>query len=238
MQYMGSKNRISKYIVPIIQDYIDSNKFKYYVEPFVGGANIIDKIKCQHKIGNDINPYLIALLNHITNDITDIPDTITEQEYINVRDNKTRYSDWYIGLVGFCATFGTRFFQGYARSPKTNRDIPSEAIRNIKKQSLNLKDIKFICNDYINTNYYNSVIYCDPPYKGTKDYGKKNRINYDDFYDWCIKHQKRGNIVLVSEYFMPEENFKCIWEKHITVSLDSLRENGLKRTERLWVVKE
>ena len=42
MKYMGSKNRLSKELVPIIQKYIDSNNSKLYIEPFVGGANIID----------------------------------------------------------------------------------------------------------------------------------------------------------------------------------------------------
>lgn len=38
MKYMGSKSRISKYIVPIIQKYIDENGIKTYIEPFVGGG--------------------------------------------------------------------------------------------------------------------------------------------------------------------------------------------------------
>ena len=38
MKYMGSKSRISKYIVPIIQKYIDENAIKTYIEPFVGGG--------------------------------------------------------------------------------------------------------------------------------------------------------------------------------------------------------
>ena len=49
MKYMGSKSRICKYIVPIIQQYIDKNNIKKYWEPFVGGANVIDKIKCAKK---------------------------------------------------------------------------------------------------------------------------------------------------------------------------------------------
>lgn len=59
---MGSKSRIAKYIVPIIQKYINDTGCKYYLEPFVGGANVIDKIKCNTKIGSDKNKYLIALL--------------------------------------------------------------------------------------------------------------------------------------------------------------------------------
>ena len=38
MKDMGSKSRIAKHIVPIIQDYIDENQVKYYIEPFVGGV--------------------------------------------------------------------------------------------------------------------------------------------------------------------------------------------------------
>ena len=63
MRYVGSKNRLSKELAPIIQSYINDN-CKGYIEPFVGGANMIDKIKCDNKIGYDINNYLIALLNH------------------------------------------------------------------------------------------------------------------------------------------------------------------------------
>ena len=64
MWYMGSKNRLSKYLVPIIESYIDE-KTEGYMEPFVGGANIIDKVNCDNKIGYDIHKELIALLNYI-----------------------------------------------------------------------------------------------------------------------------------------------------------------------------
>ena len=45
---MGSKNRLSKYLAPIIQSYI-TDETKGYLEPFVGGANMIDKIKCNNR---------------------------------------------------------------------------------------------------------------------------------------------------------------------------------------------
>lgn len=38
MKYMGSKSRIKKYIVPIIQSYIDRYEVTTYCEPFVGGG--------------------------------------------------------------------------------------------------------------------------------------------------------------------------------------------------------
>jgi len=51
MKYQGSKSRIAKYIVPIIQDYIDRLDRPIYFEPFVGGANVIDKVDCAVRVG-------------------------------------------------------------------------------------------------------------------------------------------------------------------------------------------
>ena len=56
MKYVGSKNRLSKDLAPIIQSYI-TNETEGYLEPFVGGANMIDKIKCNKKIGTDNHKY-------------------------------------------------------------------------------------------------------------------------------------------------------------------------------------
>ena len=36
MKYMGSKARIAKDIVPIIQDYIDKNNISLYLAPCIG----------------------------------------------------------------------------------------------------------------------------------------------------------------------------------------------------------
>lgn len=53
MKYMGSKNRIAKYILPIILK--DRKECQWYVEPFVGGCNTIDKV-VGNRIGSDIHP--------------------------------------------------------------------------------------------------------------------------------------------------------------------------------------
>lgn len=154
MKYVGSKNRLAKDLIPIIQPYVD--KTQGYLEPFVGGANLIDKIVCSNKYGSDINKYLIALLQQAQTDISIIPDHISEEEYLNVKNNKDNYEDWYVGLIGFCATFGAKWFGGYARGFKadgiTPRDLPNEAIRNLKKQAKNLKEITFNCCSYEDIN--------------------------------------------------------------------------------------
>lgn len=62
MKYMGSKNRIAKHILPIMLK--DRKEGQYWVEPFVGGANMIDKVK-GNRIGADFNEYVIEALELI-----------------------------------------------------------------------------------------------------------------------------------------------------------------------------
>lgn len=238
MKYVGSKNRLSKELAPIIQSYITEDT-EGYLEPFVGGANMIDKIRCKHRVGCDIHEELIELLRYVQVIDNELPYDISEKEYKDVRDNKEDYPKWFVGLVGFCATFGSKYFGGYARGFKadkiTPRNISNEAIRNVEKQRESLYGIAFLNCDFrsINPNIYNHVIYCDPPYRGTTKYATE-MFPHDDFYDWCVKMSK-NNIVLISEYNMPEEQFECIWQKEHKTSLDV--KTHKKRVEKLFIVK-
>ena len=239
MRYMGSKNRFAKELVPIIQSYITEDT-KGYLEPFVGGANVIDKIKCNNKIGCDIHKQLIALLNKAKDNVDDIPDIISFETYKEVKNNKGSYEDWYVGLVGFCASFSAKYFDGYARAKRNdNSGKASEAaIRNLKKQAPLLKNIKFKCCNFLDlpkNKIKGYVIYCDIPYRGTTKY-KTKPFPYEEFYKWANEMAKY-NTVLVSEYNMPS-NFKCIWEKDIKVNIDkngNTTDENRKRTEKLFL---
>ena len=48
MKYMGSKNRIAKYILPIMLE--SRAEGMTWVEPFVGGANMIDLSGMSHPL--------------------------------------------------------------------------------------------------------------------------------------------------------------------------------------------
>src|SRR5690625_4970465 len=84
MEYVGTKNRLSIPIVTIIESYLDDST-SVYIEPFVGGANIIDKIDFPIKVGYDSHEFLIALLTYVGNGGI-LPDTISEAEYKRIRD--------------------------------------------------------------------------------------------------------------------------------------------------------
>lgn len=238
MKYVGSKNRISKEIAPILQKCIDDNNIKIYFEPFVGGANMIDKIKCEKRIGNDIHKELIVLFKELQNGWQP-PLHISEEEYNKVRENKSDYPDYYVALVGLCATFGSKWFGGYARGFKvdkiTPRDIPNEAIRNLLDQVPYIQDVKFASKSYLDfdkTKIKNCVIYCDPPYQDTTKY-KNNDFDYDEFWDW-VRELSKNNFIYISEYNAPDD-FKCIWSKKVTTSLKVNEHED--RTEKLFTYK-
>lgn len=194
---------------------------------------MIDKIK-GNRIANDISTPLISLLKAIQNNWNP-PDKVTLQDYENAKflnDN-----DPLKGFIGFLCSFSAIYFSSYISSDV--RDYVAEAKRNLDKQKHGLKGIQFE-----NKNYHeliipkNSIIYCDIPYKNTRNY--KIKFDYDKFYNWCKEQHEKNNKIFVSEYEMPNE-FTCVWEKKVRVNLNNKKTNSLKltstKTEKLFVLK-
>ena len=240
MKYMGSKSRIKKDIVPILQKIIDDNNITYYIEPFVGGANVIDSIRCKNRIGADIHDKLIALLKYVQNN-GELPESVSKELYDDVRDNKDtdKYEDWFIGAIGFLASYNGRYFDGgYAKTiiSKTGveRNYYDEAKRNLEKQRKNLIGIKFGCCDYKEFGKVKkSLIYCDIPYKNTKQYSTSKNFKHDEFWKWARKMSK-NNIVVISELNAPED-FECIWEQTVTRTQNN--RDRQQSTEKLFIYR-
>ena len=224
--------------MPIIQKAIDDNDIEIFYDAFVGGGNLIDKIKCKHRIGNDIHKELIAMWCALQSGAVP-PEHISEEFYNEVRQHKDEYDDWIVGYVGFHATFGARYFEGYARDRQTGRDMSNEAYRNTMKQLPNLMDVKFKCKDYKSLHPNHAVVYCDPPYEGTTKYAT-GAFNYDEFWDWCREISK-DNIVFISSYDAPED-FTCVWQKDVITNFASqnIDYEKKKRVEKLftYTIKE
>lgn len=234
MKYMGSKARISKDIAPIINNLIKENNIKNYIEPFVGGCNMIEHIVCENKIASDNNDYLISMWRDLQKGWNP-PNEMTKELYIDIRDNKDKYSKSLVAIAGFCATYNAKWFGGYAGIVKTKigtyRNYYNEAIRNINKQVHKINDVEFRYCDYTQySNIRNSLIYCDIPYQGTTQYGTSKDFDYDKFWDW-VRDMSKDNIVLVSEYNAPND-FECIYEKTLTTTLD--KNSRKKDTEKLF----
>lgn len=224
MKYMGSKSRIAKYIVPIIQKSIDESGYTTYIEPFCGGCNVVDSIRADNRLANDINPYLIALYDAILYHDVKLPAIITREEYVGVRSSQTNYPMWYVGAVGFLASYNGKFFGGYSGIVNTRggvRDYYDEAKRNLEAQIPSLRGIKFSYTDYNAILPKHAVIYCDPPYADTTGYGGTINFEHDRFWDY-IRHISQDNIVFVSEHSAPDD-FISIWERPVTRTLDNAK---------------
>lgn len=230
---MGSKNRIAKHILPIML--AERKPDQWWVEPFVGGANMIDKVE-GNRIGADSNEFLIKALRLIRDEPTTIPDLITEEDYQKAKDKMVL--NGLTGFIGFAMSFGGKWFGGYRRDVAGTKgcieNMKTQTRRskqNAINQSKYLKGVKFINSDYKSLDLpQNSLIYCDPPYKGTTKY--KDGFDHTEFWQWCREKAFEGHTVFVSEYNAPED-FECIWQKGITSSLT--KNTGAKRgVEKLF----
>lgn len=110
------------------------------------GGNVIDKIRCQERIGSDINPYLIALLKRVQEG-KPLLNEVSKDTYNLVKDawkdgtDKDKYEQWYVGNVGFLASYNDKWFDGgygkphIVKTPNGNkvRDYYQEGKRNLEK---------------------------------------------------------------------------------------------------------
>lgn len=108
---MESKRRISKYILPIILQHRTSIE-QYYVEPFCGGCNLIDKVE-GNRIASDLNFYLMEMWKAVSNGWIPEPN-YTENDYKEVKENKD-INPVLTGYFGFALSYGGKWFGGWCR---------------------------------------------------------------------------------------------------------------------------
>lgn len=237
MKYQGSKRRIAKEILPIMLEGMEDDD--YFVDAFCGGCNLLDKVPSKfNRIANDKNKYLIAMWVRLTRYGWQPPMQIDRDIYNIYRDefNKRKFNDnssisfldAEIGWYGFMGSFNGRFFSGgYSGhcvkiGNNKTRDYISESINNIMQQIPLVEDVEFRNGNYDEIKLPQSertVIYCDIPYKGTKQYTTSKDFDYSKFYDWCRRKHSEGYRIFVSEYQMPDD-FKCVWQKQATCAMN------------------
>ena len=96
MKYMGSKNRIAKHLIPLMVAEADKYNITAWVEPFVGGANLIDKVPNSFKrIGYDINEHVIMALVDIRDNVNKLPESVSEDYYKSLKGTPpTTITSW------------------------------------------------------------------------------------------------------------------------------------------------
>lgn len=108
MRYVGSKARFRKELLPIIL--ADRDPDQYYVEPFAGGFNLICHVDGP-RIGNDIDSDVVACMKAISEG-WDPPETLSEQEYSEIRSNPDAYPQHLVGFVSVGCSYSGKKWGG------------------------------------------------------------------------------------------------------------------------------
>jgi DNA adenine methylase len=233
MKYMGSKNRYAKDILSIILQQRKEQQF--YVEPFCGGCNVIDKVK-GNRIANDSNYYLMQMWSALVNDGWIPPSSVSEDLYNRIKVyKKEEYDPCLVGFVGIGCSYGGKWFGGYARGSDNkgvSRNYCMESKRNVLKQINGLRGCVFLNKNYLDlTIPANSIVYCDPPYANVTKY--TTYFNHSVFWQWVRNLVDNKHIVFVSEYNAPND-FKCVWQREVNNTL--IKDTGAKKgMEKLFV---
>jgi DNA adenine methylase len=236
MKYMGSKARFAKELLPIILK--DRKPGQWYVEPFAGGMNLISEVT-GNRIANDSHFYLIKMWKELLSGW--MPEDISKDEYESVKVNRDGYPAHLTGWIGFNCAHSGKWFRGYAGKIVTKegntRDYQAEARKNIAKQVEKMQGVILLNGSYFDLEIpANSIVYCDPPYKGTEKYA--DTIDHEHFWNWVRDLAQQGHNVFVSEYAAPDD-FECVWEKSVvsSISANNTHSESSTSVEKLYKLR-
>lgn len=203
--YVGGKTKYAKEILAVI---LPGNEHREYWEPFVGSAAMLVHVPTSmRRFANDKNPYLIAM-HEAVRDGWSPPTEITEEQYKHIRQHPSQYPKELTGFVSIGCSFGAKMWGGYARNKK-GTNYTEQSCRAALNTIGALQRVSFIAGDYQELVIPDgALVYCDPPYAGTTDYGDYTTLA-GDFWKWCNGLIKRDCQVFVSGY---KHNKPCAWE--------------------------
>ena len=212
--YLGSKAKLSSHLLPILNNLRDEGQL--YVEPFMGGCNMLDKVTGR-RWGNDKHYYLVKLFEAL-NRGWEPPSNVSRAFYNEVKRNKDNYPPELVAFIGFGCTFGSMWWAVYACCKK-DVNYALRCKKGLMAQKEGLKGVRFTNLDYTSMVFEErSLIYCDPPYKGTAGYSVE--FDYDGFWGWAWQKHWEGHTVVVSEYSAPKGvkeiasfKVKCVIDK-------------------------
>lgn len=232
MQYLGGKTRLAKHIVPLM---LRHNR-PTYVEPFLGGGSVAEKMAphFENVYLSDVHEDLILMWQALQQG-WEPPDHVSEEEYARLKKSEPSALR---GFVGFGCSFGGRWFEGYARSGKTNFAATSRRV--VLRQIKGIGQAKIIQRGYASAlegvEASQCVVYCDPPYASTKRYSGTDTFNHDEFYRVVKQWADRGATVYVSEY-NGHPDWELVYEREQALTVKKTSAKRETRTEKLWRVK-
>ena len=193
MKYMGGKYRQAKAYAQFFKSHY---KWSAYYEPFCGMCSVLERIDGP-RFASDAHPEVIALWQALQRGWVP-PDKMDEDTWRHLKNGHG--TPELRAFAGFGCSFGGRYFEGYARG----RDYAASAQRALLRKLTRLQDVTFSCHPYSSISPpAGTLVYCDPPYAGTKGYAVGN-FNHEVFWGW-VREMSDQHTVLVSEFTAPPD---------------------------------
>lgn len=227
MKYIGGKALIARHIASAIK-LLDLQQSRYtFIEPFVGGCNILPAVYDQFDTYEcyDYDSDLIVLYQAIAEGWQP-PTTVTRTMYNTA---KVAEQSPLKSFIGYTCSYNGKWFGGYAEDKVTLRNYAQEAVNWFTKHRKAISNAHFACMPYQQLQPYNAVVYCDPPYDATTGY---KGANFDTNAFWVTMRQwAQHNTLLISCYKAPAD-FTVIWRRPKRTSLNHTHNTDAIREER------
>ena len=155
------------------------------------------------------------------------PSNVSEDLYQECKEGK--HPPHLTAFVGFGCSYGGIYFGGYARQ----KLFPNYALgvkNSLERKLKTLQDVEFCCSDYRDLVFENCLVYCDPPYKGTRQYST-GYFDSEEFWR-VVRKWSQSNTVIISEYSAPND-FKELWRRD-TIG----RMSSGKKVEKLFMYND
>lgn len=237
---MGGKTQVAKHIVQAILD--DGAPRDRWLEPFVGGGNVLERAAplFDRSAGMDTHPDLILMWKALASGWLP-PEFVSREEYKALRGAEPSALR---GFAGFGASFGGKWFGGYAVSKIDAKHKYAEECRAAYHVAVRQGAVfqkygtRFVHGAFGSYEPpHGTTVYCDPPYRGTTGYAT-GEFDHAVFYRTLAGWAARGNAVYVSEYSDPiGAPFRVVWERAKRNTLKA-GDNGSVVTERLFRIGE
>ncbi len=211
LSYQGGKAKNGMTLAEMIESH--RKERQTYIEPFVGGGNVICHIADHgERIGTDAHDLLINFFHAVQSGWRPSPAKPSDAMYQRYKKRWAKETDFsgltlekkaQIAWMGYGASYDGAWFAG--RNPESGLKL-------FDRDSPHIMNAQFWQGLYDHHSHRRGcLIYCDPPYKGKKGFAAvratAGEFVHDRFWDWCAMMVARNNVVLVSEETLPPRRY-------------------------------
>lgn len=203
MKYHGgkAKNGLGRAIPRLLEGWRAPGAL--ILDVFCGALNISRHLAAPRMAVDLCLPLVVTLKATIAG--WDPPETVTKAMHDDFRAHPNPWNP-VTGFVLFGCSYGGQWGAGYARSkaakdPRTLKGYAQEARRSLLKKAQECADLDIVCMDYraIPRPPPMTVIYCDPPYRGTQGYAGVPPFDHEAFWRHAEWWHQCGALVFISE---------------------------------------